>query len=315
MFGLGESFGAATLLQALKQENRFCAVVAESTFSSFRQISYIRVGQFLHTGVWLGEIVLRPAVEFAFLYGQITRGVNIASASPESAVVGSSLPIFLIHGLADTNIPPRQSERIQAHNPAKIVLWEVPNAGHCGAADAAGEEFKVRVLDWFASHNSTGSVKFVALSSGICPCFANFPSGVPSIEQLRFCSTLKNWDGRKQRNSAPAPASLIGARLGTYAPGAEHLYIGLFSYSLGLTTGAGTGLYRSSVMLVPGALTGPPATPSVPRMPVNHARTSPGQSAATRTAPSLSVKHRFLPAKGRMYCVASGAPALAFQNR
>ena len=153
VFGLGESFGAATLLQALKQENRFCAVVAESSFANFRQVSYIRVGQFLHTGVWLGEIVLRPAVEFAFLYGQITRGVNIASASPESAVVGSSIPILLIHGLADTNIPPEQSERIQAHNPSNIVLWEVPNAGHCGARGTAGKEFDKRVLDWFASHN------------------------------------------------------------------------------------------------------------------------------------------------------------------
>jgi pimeloyl-ACP methyl ester carboxylesterase len=103
--------------------------------------------------MWLGKIALRPAVEIAFLYGKLTRGVNIASASPESAVVGSSIPILLIHGLADTNIPPEQSERIRAHNPAKIALWEVPNAGHCGARGAAGDEFDKRVLDWFASHN------------------------------------------------------------------------------------------------------------------------------------------------------------------
>lgn len=154
IFGLGESFGAATLLQALKQENRFCAVVAESSFANFRQVSYIRVGQFLHTGAWLGEIALRPAVELAFLYGKVTRGVNIASASPESAVVGSSIPVFLIHGLADTNIPPEQSERIQAHNPGKIVLWKVPNAGHCGARGAAGEEFDKRVLEWFILHSA-----------------------------------------------------------------------------------------------------------------------------------------------------------------
>ena len=158
VFGLGESFGAATLLQALKQETRFCAVVAESSFANFRQVSYIRVGQFLHMGMWLGEFVLRPAVEFAFLCGQITRGVNLANASPESAVVGSRVPILLIHGLADANIPPEQSEKIQAHNPSKIILWEVPNAGHCGARGAAGDEFDKRVLDWFASHNWRGSL-------------------------------------------------------------------------------------------------------------------------------------------------------------
>jgi pimeloyl-ACP methyl ester carboxylesterase len=101
----------------------------------------------------LGRIVLRPAVEAAFLYGRLTRGVNLADASPERSVVGSRVPIFLIHGLADDNIPFQQSERIRAHNPGNIVLWEVPNAGHCGAVNAAGQEFDTRVLGWFTSHD------------------------------------------------------------------------------------------------------------------------------------------------------------------
>jgi dipeptidyl aminopeptidase/acylaminoacyl peptidase len=153
-FGMGESMGAAVLLQALEKERRFCAVVAESSFASFRQIAYVRVGQFFHTGAWLGRIVLRPAVEMAFLYGRLTRGVNLADASPERSVVGSRVPILLIHGLADDNIPPQQSERIRAHNPFEIVLWGVPNAGHCGAVNAAGLEFDTRVLGWFTSHDS-----------------------------------------------------------------------------------------------------------------------------------------------------------------
>jgi dipeptidyl aminopeptidase/acylaminoacyl peptidase len=154
VFGMGESMGAAILLQAVQEENRFCAVVAESSFASFRQIAYVRVGQFFHTGTWLGRVALRPAVELAFLYGRVTRGVNLANASPERSVVGSRVPIFLIHGLADDNIPAQQSERIRAHNPAEIVLWEVPNADHCGAVNAAGQEFDTRVLGWFTSHDS-----------------------------------------------------------------------------------------------------------------------------------------------------------------
>lgn len=62
------------------------------------------------------------------------------------------MPIFLIAGLADDNIPYQQSERIYAHSPAHIVLWEVPNAGHCGALNAAGQMF-TRVLGWFRSHD------------------------------------------------------------------------------------------------------------------------------------------------------------------
>ena len=153
VFGMGESMGAAILLQSVEKENRFCAVIAESSFASFRQIAYVRVGQFFHAGPWLGRIVLRPAVEAAFLYGRMTRGINLADASPERSVIGSLVPILLIHGLADDNIPFQQSERIRSHDPVDIVLWEVPLAGHCGAVNAAGREFDARVIGWFTSHD------------------------------------------------------------------------------------------------------------------------------------------------------------------
>src|ERR1700693_4048091 len=85
---------------------------------------------------------------------RLTRGINLADASPERSVVGSRVPILLIHGLADDNIPFQQSERIRAHDPADIVLWEVPLAGHCGAVNVAGQEFNSRVLGWFRSHEA-----------------------------------------------------------------------------------------------------------------------------------------------------------------
>jgi hypothetical protein len=52
--------------------------------------------------------------------------VNLADASPERSVVGSRVPIFLIHGSADDNIPPWKSEQIRDRNPAEIGLWKVP---------------------------------------------------------------------------------------------------------------------------------------------------------------------------------------------
>lgn len=153
IFGMGESMGAAILLQSVKEETRFCAVVAESPFASFRQIAYVRAGQFVGTGTWLGKVALRPAVELAFLYGRVTRGVSLTDASPEDAVVGSRVPILLIHGLSDNNIPFQQSEWIRSHNPADITLWEVPGAGHCGAVSVVPEEFDSRVLGWFSAHD------------------------------------------------------------------------------------------------------------------------------------------------------------------
>jgi len=151
IYGLGESMGAAILLQAAAAERRFCAIVAESSFSSFREASYERIGEVFHTGPWLGRTVLCPSVFVAMLYARWRYGVDLQKASPVNAAAASNVPILLIHGLADTNLSPRNSERIKAAR-ASIVLWEPVHAGHCGAASAEPAEFERLVLSWFGEH-------------------------------------------------------------------------------------------------------------------------------------------------------------------
>jgi dipeptidyl aminopeptidase/acylaminoacyl peptidase len=152
VYGLGESMGAAQLLQSLAKEPRFCAVVAESPFPTFREIAYARFGQPFHTGPWLGSTFFRPAVEAGFLYARVEHGLDMETAAPVEAVRNTKVPILLIHGMSDTNIPPFHSDEIQAANPGGIVLWKVPGAVHTGAYRAAPEEFRRRVEEWFESH-------------------------------------------------------------------------------------------------------------------------------------------------------------------
>jgi uncharacterized protein len=83
IFGLGESMGAAQLLQSLEVEPRFCGVVAESSFSTFREIGYDRMGQFVQAGPWVGRTVLRPVEEIALLYVRLKYGLDMTRASPE----------------------------------------------------------------------------------------------------------------------------------------------------------------------------------------------------------------------------------------
>jgi uncharacterized protein len=151
IYGLGESMGAAVLLQTIAKEPGFCAAVAESSFSSFREAAYIRLGEGFHTGPWLGRTVLRPAVEAGLIYTRLRYGVDLALASPIKSVASSRVPIFLIHGLADTNMPPYNSEWVKAANPA-VKLWEPAGAGHCGAAEAAPREYERLTTSWFESH-------------------------------------------------------------------------------------------------------------------------------------------------------------------
>lgn len=156
VFSLGESMGAAQLLQSLRSETRFCAVAAESPFATFREIGYDRIGQFLDTGPWIGRWALRPIIEFAFAYSAWKYKLHFELVSPESVVAETKIPVFLIHGQIDSNIPVRHSRLIAAGNRA-VVLWEVPNTDHCGAVGMYPEEFNDRLIRWFDSHTKTGN--------------------------------------------------------------------------------------------------------------------------------------------------------------
>jgi uncharacterized protein len=153
IFGFGESMGAAQILQSLAKETRFCAVVAESPFESFREVSYARFGSPFHTGPWLGRTFFWPTDEIGFLYVRWRYGLNMDSASPKKAVSASKVPVLLIHGLSDHNIPSYNSEDIRAANRSTVALWLVPQAGHCGAHAVVPEEFDRRILSWFSEHS------------------------------------------------------------------------------------------------------------------------------------------------------------------
>lgn len=148
IFALGESMGAAQLLESLDTHPKFCAVAAESSFANFHEIAYDRMGQPFHLGPWVGRFFLRPLVEVAFLRAHWKYHLNMNEISPEDSVSRTTIPVLLIHGQSDSNIPLRHSQIIRARNP-KTELWQVPTADHCGALSAAPQEFARRLLAWF----------------------------------------------------------------------------------------------------------------------------------------------------------------------
>lgn len=152
VYGFGESMGAAEILESLSKESRFCAVIAESPFESFREVSYARFGRPFHAGPWLGRSLFWPTDEVGFWYVRRKYGLNMDAASPKDAVRASSVPVLLIHGTNDRNIPPYHSADIQMANPSHVVLWLVPGAGHCGAHQVSPREFDSRILNWLREH-------------------------------------------------------------------------------------------------------------------------------------------------------------------
>jgi pimeloyl-ACP methyl ester carboxylesterase len=148
IFALGESMGAAQLLEALDTHPNFCAVAAESPFANFREIAYDRMGQPFNLGPWVGRTILRPLVEIAFLRARLKYHLNMQNISPENSAAVTAIPILLIHGEVDSNIPLRHSLLIHTHA-LNTQLWQVPAADHCGALRTAPEEFEHRLLSWF----------------------------------------------------------------------------------------------------------------------------------------------------------------------
>jgi dipeptidyl aminopeptidase/acylaminoacyl peptidase len=150
VFGSGVSMGAGIILQAVGHEPRFCGVIAEAPYASFREIAYDRMGQPFHLGPWFGETVARPIIEFGMIYARRKYNVNPEDASPMAALHTSSVPVLLIAGLDDDNIPIRHSRMIRERNP-QVILWEVPGVGHGGAISDARAEYERHVMDFVRS--------------------------------------------------------------------------------------------------------------------------------------------------------------------
>ena len=147
--------GGAALLESLKIEKRFRAVVAEGAYSSFREIAAERIGQQSGLPQSLRFLIEQPILYAGLEDAYLRHGLNLWDISAVDAVRHSTTPVLLIHGLLDRNTSIPNSRRIAAANPRAVQLWEVPRAGHTGAFGTAPEEFEKRVLAWFASTNSS----------------------------------------------------------------------------------------------------------------------------------------------------------------
>jgi len=150
----GESMGAAIALQAMEVAPGICAVVAESPFSTFREIAYDRVSQTTGFGLAFSRTIARPVLEAALFYARLRCGVDLTTAQPQASVARSKVPVLIISDADDSNIPPRHQARIIQTAGPQDRIWLVPGTEHTGASQAAGGEFQRRVLEWFGQHRT-----------------------------------------------------------------------------------------------------------------------------------------------------------------
>ncbi len=145
LYALGESLGAAVLIQAAAVQPIFSAIVAECPYADLREVAEYRVSGMGR----LPPIVARAIVGSSLLYAAWVYNLDLRRVSPVDSIGRASTPILLIHGLGDVLTPPYNSVRLAKADP-RDPLWLVPKAQHTEASLAEPEEFRKRVLNWFA---------------------------------------------------------------------------------------------------------------------------------------------------------------------
>jgi uncharacterized protein len=157
IFALGESMGAGIVLQSAAADPRIEAVVAESPFASLREATYDYAG--LHKYPWLGKTLFAPGA-WALLYrGERIARFPAAEVSPEKAVAARAFPVLLICDENDVVLPCRHAEMIYRAARGPKQLWVVPRAFHTAAYGFVPEEFRRRVLAFFAAAAKPGSAQ------------------------------------------------------------------------------------------------------------------------------------------------------------
>ncbi len=151
IYGLGESLGAAILIQAAALGPDFRAVVAECAYSDLRSIAEYRLEQISPLPAWVSTPLAKLIIWSATVYARLLYHLDLSQVRPIASIAQTWTPILLIHGLADWRTPPWHSQALARASP-HAELWLVPGAAHTAAAAQQPEEFRKRVLGWFARH-------------------------------------------------------------------------------------------------------------------------------------------------------------------
>jgi len=150
IYGLGNSLGAAALIQGAVAGAPIKAIVADSTEIDF-SMPYAHLAELLHipqvVARGVGWVIIEPALWNA----RARYGLNLRESSMIESMREIRVPVLLIQGEADPFIPPLYGGRLLAANPRWSKLWVVPGAHHAKAWQVAGSEYQSRVLEWFGS--------------------------------------------------------------------------------------------------------------------------------------------------------------------
>ncbi len=143
---LGRSAGATASLLAALRDDRIAAVVADSPYANLR-LAADDFGSYSH------DRLLHALFPVYMFSARLALGVNIyRETNILKRIDELDTPTFFIHGLQDTGIGHRNSERLYEHKLPPKRLWLVPKTNHIAAFENYPGEYKQRIIDFFESY-------------------------------------------------------------------------------------------------------------------------------------------------------------------
>ena len=141
----GLSLGGATVLMMSGEEalpSQVRCIVADCGFTSAAEEFRHQLTERLHLPAF-------PMVEIGSLESKLFAGYSFFEANALEQVKKSRVPLFLIHGSADTFVPPSMAHALYDAAGGEKELWIVEGAGHVKAYSTAPEEYISRVRGFY----------------------------------------------------------------------------------------------------------------------------------------------------------------------
>ena len=149
---LGRSMGAGAAVLAAAAEPELRALVLDGTYAKVDDLIAFEVARKTPVPEWIAPVFIPGASVLA----RTLYGIDLSKLVPERVIESVKIPILVIHGDADTRIPPEHGLRVYRSAYAGSEIWTVPGADHGEAFNNHPDEYIERVSSYFSERLTGG---------------------------------------------------------------------------------------------------------------------------------------------------------------
>ena len=151
---IGNSLGAAVIIQTMADDKRIICGVAQSSFANLRDVIHDYFSRMFFLRInWIPDKAL--------IYSEQIANFKIDSVSPAMSAKKITQPIMIVHGLNDEHISFKYGKKIFDNLTSRNKKWyPIPDANHNNIAQVGGAQLDSSIIEFFKEHLKTKSFDF-----------------------------------------------------------------------------------------------------------------------------------------------------------